>query len=58
MKKLEVLLLMFVFVTVAKAQNLKEWEDPEIVEVNKEPGRTTFLSYPSASDALQKKTLR
>ncbi len=36
------------------AQNVKEWENPEIIEINKEPGRTTFVSYPSSKDALMK----
>jgi len=40
---------------VIKAQELREWEDPEVTEVNKEAGRTTFLSYTNQSDALQKK---
>ena len=40
---------------VVKAQEVREWEDPEITDVNKELGRTTFLSYTNQSDALQKK---
>ena len=36
------------------AQNLKEWENPDVIGVNKEPARTTFLSYPTPKDALNK----
>jgi beta-galactosidase len=55
MRIFSLILLLLAFVTFAEAQNLAEWENPEIVQVNKEPGRTTFLSYPNAGDALQKK---
>ena len=49
-----VLMIMLGITSGINAQNIKEWENPEIIEVNKEPARTTFISYPTSGDALNK----
>ena len=54
-KRIFIFLFIFSVTGILLAQNLREWEDPEVIGVNKEPARTTFRSYPSRSDALAKK---
>ena len=55
MKKITFLLILcFGLISGFKAQTFKEWENPEIIEINKEPARTTFLNYPTSEDALAK----
>ncbi|WP_234408607.1 sugar-binding domain-containing protein [Marinilabilia salmonicolor] len=50
------LLSIFLFAllgAVSYAQELPDWENPLVVERNKEPGRATFTSYPTAEEALE-----
>ena len=38
---------------VARAQETPDWENPQIVGQNKEPGHATLLPYPDVSTALR-----
>jgi beta-galactosidase len=47
-------ILLFAFLGgVSYGQELPDWENPLVVERNKEPGRATFTSYPTAEEALE-----
>lgn len=48
--------LVFIFFSswysYAQQTTLKEWENPLVTEINKEPGRASFMSFPSPQEAL------
>jgi beta-galactosidase len=46
------LTLAIAFSTAAKSENLPYWRDMNVLSVNKEKPRTTFMSYPNREDAL------
>ncbi len=54
MRRFVLVVAIVITVLPGRAQNIKEWENPEVIEVNKEPARTTFVSYPTSTDALKR----
>ncbi|WP_016778397.1 glycoside hydrolase family 2 TIM barrel-domain containing protein [Anaerophaga thermohalophila] len=48
-----IICLFLVFTTLAgQSSEVRDWENPLITEINKEPARSTFNSYPDAEKAL------
>ena len=47
-------LFIFVVIFLACGQN-KDWENPQIIEINKEPAHATLVSYPDEISALTMK---
>ena len=43
------------FAMLTSAQPKADWENPEVVEINKEPARATFTSYREEAAALEQK---
>ncbi len=54
-KRFLILLFILPVFGILHAQELREWEDPGVTGVNKEPARSTFRSYSSRKDAMAKK---
>ena len=52
-KSVSFTLLFFLFVSIAVAQNVPNWKNPEVFAVNKEATRATSLPYPDEQSALK-----
>jgi beta-galactosidase len=52
-KKILPTLLGILFTFGLNAQELKEWQTPEIIKLNKEPAHATFIPFSTVEDALK-----
>ncbi|MFI3267883.1 MAG: glycoside hydrolase family 2 TIM barrel-domain containing protein [Rikenellaceae bacterium] len=52
MRKTLITIILSILYIASYSQNLPEWQNHEVVEVNKYPSRTVFMSYTSREDAL------
>ena len=44
--------LVLIFSDPSFAQNIPEWQDPQVISINTEPTRADFIPYPDEKSAL------
>ena len=52
MKKIKILLILFVLSVNISAQSVYNWENPAIFRINNEPAHANLLPYPDLASAM------